>query len=46
MVHDLYLQSQMDAENYVPITLIANFKLVKRLTQDLQLITDVLKGKS
>ncbi|CAF1074492.1 unnamed protein product [Rotaria sordida] len=43
MIHDSYLQSQMDADNYVPISLIANFKLVKRLTQDLQLIIDVLK---
>lgn len=45
MIHDTYLQSQMDADNYVPIVLIANFKLVKRLTHDLQLIIDVLKGK-
>lgn len=44
-MNDLYLQSQMDAENYVPISLIANFKLIKRLTDDLQLIIDVLKGK-
>lgn len=44
MIHDVYLQSQMDADNYVPISLIANFKLVKRLTPDLQLIIDVLKG--
>ncbi|CAF4084163.1 unnamed protein product, partial [Rotaria sp. Silwood2] len=43
MIHDSYLQSQMDADNYVPISLIANFKLVKRLTHDLQLIIDVLK---
>ncbi|CAF4469765.1 unnamed protein product, partial [Rotaria magnacalcarata] len=43
MIHDIYLQSQMDADNYVPISLIANFKLVKRLTHDLQLIIDVLK---
>ena len=35
----------MDAENYVPISLIANFNLIKRLTDDLQLIIDVLKGE-
>jgi hypothetical protein len=35
----------MDADNYVPISMIGNFKLVKRLTHDLRLITDVLKGK-
>ncbi|CAM2709958.1 unnamed protein product [Rotaria socialis] len=43
MIHDIYLQSQMDADSYVPISLIANFKLVKHLTHDLQLIIDVLK---
>ncbi len=45
MVNDRYLKSQMDAEDYVSIAIIANFKLVKRLTNDLQLIVDVLKGK-
>ena len=35
----------MDAENYVPISMIANFKLAKRLTDVLQLIIDVLKGE-
>ena len=34
----------MDNENYVFISIIANFKLVKRLTNDLQMIIDVLKG--
>jgi la-related protein 4 len=36
----------MDADNYVPISLIASFKLIKRLTHDLQLITDILKESS
>jgi hypothetical protein len=45
LINDVYLQSQMDTENYVPISIIANFKLVKRLTNDLQLIIDVLKGE-
>jgi len=44
MVNDRYLKSQMDADDYVPISIIANFKLVKSLTLDLQLIIDVLKG--
>jgi hypothetical protein len=35
----------MDADNYVPISLIASFKLIKSLTHDLQLITDILKGQ-
>ena len=34
----------MDADNYVPISLLIDFKLVKRLTDDLQLVVDVLKG--
>ncbi len=34
----------MDAEDFVQISIIANFKLVKRLTHDIQLIIDVLKG--
>ena len=46
MVNDRYLKSQMDAEDYVPISTIATFKLVKRLTYDLQLIVDVLKGRA
>jgi len=44
MVNDRYLKSQMDAEDFVQISIIANFKLVKRLTNDIQLIIDVLKG--
>lgn len=43
MVNDRYLKSQMDTEDYVPIQIIANFKLVKRLTNDLRLIVEVLK---
>ena len=35
----------MDVDHYVPIAIIASFKLVRRLTDDLQLIIDVLKGK-
>ncbi len=46
MVNDRYLKSQMDAEDFVPIATIANFKLVKRLTHNLQLIVDVLKGNA
>jgi len=45
ITNDIYLQSQMDADNYVPISLIASFKLIKSLTHDLQLITDILKGQ-
>lgn len=44
MINDRYLKSKMDAEDYVSIATIADFNLVKRMTNDLQLITDVLKG--
>lgn len=36
----------MDADQYVAIETIANFNAVKKLTQDLSLIIDVLRGKS
>lgn len=35
----------MDADQYVAIETIANFNAVKKLTQDLTLIIDVLRGK-
>jgi hypothetical protein len=41
---DSYLISQMDAEQYVPISIIARFNKVKNLTDSLELIIDVLKG--
>ena len=40
---DNYLVSQMDADLYVPISVIANFKKVKNLTDDFNFIVDVLK---
>ena len=45
MMHDEFLMSQMDHEDYVSISTIANFKMMRRLTSDLQLIVDVLKGR-
>lgn len=44
MMHDEFLMTQMDHEDYVSIATIANFKMMRRLTNDLQLIVDVLKG--
>jgi la-related protein 4 len=41
---DEYLKSQMNPELYVPIKIIAGFKMVKNLTTDIQLITEVLKS--
>lgn len=43
---DKYLLSQMDGDNYVPISVISNFNQVKKLTTDMSLILDVLKDSS
>ena len=44
LAHDAYLISQMDPDQYVPIKTIANFNQVKRLTSDIGLVTQVLRG--
>lgn len=46
LTNDRYLQSQMDADQYVAIETIANFNAVKKLTQDLSLIVEVLRESS
>lgn len=33
----------MDSDQYVPIWTVANFNLVKKLTKDIKLITEVLR---
>jgi len=43
--NDSYLQSQMDADQYVPIATVASLDQIQRLTTDLQLIIDLLRGK-
>lgn len=43
--HDSYLISQMDPDQFVPIATIATFNQIKKLTNDVQLITQVLRGK-
>ena len=45
ILHDKFLVDNMDSEDYVPIAVIANFKLLRSLTNDIKLITDVLKGE-
>lgn len=43
LANDTYLISQMDNDQYVPIWTVANFNLVKKLTKDIKLITEVLR---
>lgn len=45
LVHDQYLQSQMDGDQYVPIATVANFNMVQKLTHDIELIVDVLRSE-
>ncbi|KAL3223674.1 hypothetical protein MRX96_027257 [Rhipicephalus microplus] len=45
LANDTYLLSQMDSDQYVPIGTVANFNQIKKLTKDLSLIVDVLRGK-
>ncbi|XP_060084682.1 la-related protein 4-like [Ylistrum balloti] len=43
LASDRYLQSQMDADQYVPIATVANLQQIQQLTNDLDLITELLK---
>ncbi|XP_061613731.1 uncharacterized protein LOC133469989 isoform X2 [Phyllopteryx taeniolatus] len=43
LASDLYLQSQMDDEQYVSIATLVGIHTIKRLGADLQLVTDVVK---
>ena len=43
LANDTYLLSQMDNDQYVPIWTVANFNQVKKLTNDIKLITEVLR---
>ena len=44
LASDTYLVSQMDADQYVAILTVANFNQVKKLTNSLELVVEVLRG--
>ena len=45
LANDSYLVSQMDADQYVPINTVAGFNQVKRLTDNNELVVEILRGK-
>lgn len=42
---DSYLLSQMESDQYVPISTVANFDQVRKLTRNMDLIVSVLRGR-
>ncbi|KAK3832972.1 MAG: hypothetical protein JOS17DRAFT_741186 [Linnemannia elongata] len=43
---DVYMRTQMDAQGFVPLSLVANFNRVKNLTTDHALIKDTIKDSN
>lgn len=46
LVNDTFLVSQMDADLYVPISLVANFRRVREWTMDIDFIVQTLRDSS
>lgn len=44
LTRDKYLLTQMDRDQWVPIQIVAGFNLVRKMTNRLELVVDVLRG--
>ena len=45
LAHDEYLRTQMDQDQFVNISIIASFNQIRKLTSDVNMVTQVLRGK-